>query len=538
MSTPASGLGLYISSATDSNVAGKGVDGSARATTRGSMEPELVVASNATRLWNGATSSLSMEMATPGANSHHIPGRNDDRNRGHGSSRSNGDAIRPPLARHGSSDSNGLAEFSILSPPDSSGDTDKQIHQGLDAVSNSRSGTEAAILPSTTTWGTTGPPSQPSRSAFSGDDTNLNGRPSLPSRLSLNLNITGLHDFEAGIIDADATEEDFMAPSVGRHSDMSSGRRFGHSRHSSIPDGIRAGMTPRVISRSVSDKVHPVAGGRPMESDSEEEELEIAAMRFSQSFSEVEPALSGSSTHAPASIDAAAGRTERSNRRRASTSVTLDLASLEADWVDIQSIEDEVSGHSQLDSRSVTFSTPRPRPDGARSQVPQTNGSKSHALYTSFAQKRPQDPKTVPATPYVNTTRVMASSSAGSGANNPMHRGVATIAAPPRPLPSTTYNPTYTSVRPSNGQPLPAVHYTNPYVPPAVVSQNNTDEHRIYPETQQSYTGYTLQPVSAQTESSSQPRLMSSTTQVPVLHAPQPVSGKSHIGRPWRDWGR
>jgi hypothetical protein len=555
-STPA--LGLFINSSAEVKVPSLVVDASIRAMARGPAESEPVVVSSSNRLWNGAVNSLGMDMDMPSANGYHGPGRNDDRNRSHGRSRSNGDVIRPSVSRHGSSNTNGLADFSLLSPLDSSGNVDQRTRQGLDEVLNGSNGVDVATpqsATSATSWGTTNLSSQSSRSTFSVGDMELNGLPSLPSRSSLNLNITGLHDFEDEGIDGDdeTDEEDHVTPSIGRHPDLSQSRqavsiprstevsenhnlRPNNSRHLSIPDRTHVGMTPRVVSRSVSDTTHSAfSASRLM--GLEEEELEVVGMRFSQSLSGVEPVPSGSSVHVSGSLDDAS-ITQRDYRRRASTSITSDFGPLETDRIDIAQPDEEalLSAHPRLESRSVSFSTPKPRSDAARSQLPQTNG-RSHSIYASFVQKRSQTPKAIPAMPYVNTTRVVASSSAANGAGNPMHRGVATIAAPPRPLPNTSYDPTYTSVMPSNGRSLPA-HYANPYVAPNVFPQNGTDNHGIYTGTQQPYASFTLQPVSAPTESSSQPKSMSSITQAPVLHAPQPVSGKSHIGRPWRDWAK
>jgi len=193
----------------------------------------------------------------------------------------------------------------------------------------------------------------------------------------------------------------------------------------------------------------------------------------------------------------------------------------------------------------VTFSTPRPHPDTSRTQpaaLPQTNRSHGvgSSLYTSLVHtghgKRPQTPKTVPATPYVSTTRVVASSSAVNGAGHLMHRGAATISAPPRPLPSASYDPSYTNVMPSNGHSLPSSHYTTPYVVPRSFDANGSPNNGANSGAPQP--SYTLQPVpvTGPSESLMQPRSTANPSQVPVLHAPQPVSGKSHIGRPWRDW--
>jgi len=285
----------------------------------------------------------------------------------------------------------------------------------------------------------------------------------------------------------------------------------------------------------VSDTTHSaLAGPRSVEPDPDEEELEVVAMRFSQSFSEVEPALSGSSINPTGSFDNATSA-ERAHRRRSSTSAALTHVSLNMDRVDTDEAEDEspITARPQSQGRSVTF---RPLADTAGSQSavpPHTNGNRNHPLYASFVQKRSQTPKTVPATPYTDTTRIVSSSSA---TNSGYHRGAATISAPTRPLPSTSHDPTYTSVMPSNGRSLPPTHYANPYVAPTVFPQNGSENYGVFAGTQ-SHASYTLQPFSPP-EFSTQPRSTSSTTQAPVLHAPQPVSGKSHIGRPWRDWGR
>lgn len=523
--------------------------------------------------WNGMGNALGMQMDAPQVGGHRGNQRSEEWSRSHNHTGSTGGAPRSaPMTRNASSDSS-LANLSILSPLDSSGIAGQRNHNGIGALLHgSQSTIDISTPQSATTWGTTTISSHSSRSSFSVGDMELNGLPPLPSRSSLNLGITGLDDFETGEDDSDdEMEDEVMTPGAGRHVNLvrDSGlaipftrrfteapevldRRPSQSRHISVPDRSRAGMTPRVISRSVSDITHPIpTSSRLTESDSEEEELEVVAMRFSQSYSEVEPALSGfgSNSGSSTSFDDPTSA-ERVQRRRASTIAGLDLAPLDMNTIDLgqENGGGPSSAHAQLYGRSVAFSTPKPGLDTSRSQpaaLPQAS-SRSHglvpSLYASLVQighgKRPQTPKTVPATPFVSTTRVVASSSAANSASHPMHRGAATVSAPLRPLPPASYDPMYTSIMPSNGHSLPPSHYPTPYVAPRTFQPNGSANNGANPGAQQA--SYTLQPVSTTgpSESSTQPRSTTNSAQAPVLHAPQPVSGKSHIGRPWRDWER
>lgn len=538
---PLSGLGLFTDSNNEPNGAGViRVEDAARAMNRGSVEADLP---------NPGRNALGMDMGSQ---------------RPYGMATGSEDWGRSHHSANTSLDSS-LANLAILSPPDASRTTHHRNHSMGSLPNGTNPATDLSPTPSTASWGTS------NHSSSSLGDMSLNGLPPVASSSSLNLGITGLDDYHEGQdSDEDEDLDGVMTPGAGRHADLAHDRhryesanaftpRFSAAPelHNHRPAQIRhmtmpIGMTPRVINRSMSDvPTHT----RHMDPESDEEDLELIGMRFSQSFSDIEPALSSAGATGSLQFDLPPPPSEKNHRRRASTSATLGLTTLDMDALDLEhGVESgSASAHPNF-GRSVTFSTPKPQLQHAhttRAQptaLPPTNNSRSHGFIPNLQSfihtghgKRPHSPKAVPATPYVNTTRVVASSTTTNGATHPMHRGSVTVSAPLRPLPET-YDATYTSVATNNGRALPTVHYNTPYVAPRAFSHNSPANNGNGVHPPQTQSSYTLQPVSVQgpPEPSKQPRSTAPTqppqAQPPILHAPQPVSGKSHIGKPWREW--
>jgi len=380
---------------------------------------------------------------------------------------------------------NSVENLSILSPPESHSSFGRQHLHELLSSSASSSVTDVSAssvsTPSTLSWGT----SIGSVSTISVGDMSLAGLPAFPSGSSLNLGVSGLPDFDhttaADDADGYGGDENVMTPSLRRQpeltqaydSDSDSGvdprianlQRFeglsgtGNRRPtvSRQPAAVETRShdgpaPPRPMGRSISDSTSAVPASRSL--DQGEEELEVISMRFSQSFSDAEPALYGyGSASTPSSFEDPAPI--RSGIRRAS------IATPSVRGLDLEAVEVRRSSASPVSTRptshrSVTFSTPKPdelpskkhRDQGPYG--PPTHGSRGAA----------QNPNTTPTTAYPENTKGHPISARRGPSDDVTRRGLATIAAPTRDLPPT-HDPTYTTVG-SNKRPLPSTRHLTP----------------------------------------------------------------------------
>lgn len=181
-------------------------------------------------------------------------------------------------------------------------------------------------------------------------------------------------------------------------------------------------------------------------------------MRFSQSFSDAEPALYGyGSASTPSSFEDPTPI--RSGMRRAS------IATANARGLDLESPGAvRRSSASPLPTRpvlprSVTFSTPKP--DELPSKKHRDQGL--HGPVIPGPRGGTLNPKPVFLLPYQENTKGQPISSRRCLSEDATRRGLATIAAPPRDLPPA-FDPTYTAVG-SNKRPLPSTHRSTPPQP-------------------------------------------------------------------------
>ena len=382
---------------------------------------------------------------------------------------------------------NSVENLSILSPPVSNNGLGlQQLHEVLSSSASSSVidvSTPSVSTPSTLSWGT----SIVSASTISVGDMSLTGLPTFPSGSSLNLGVSGLPDFDhataADEVDEYGNEENMMTPSLRRQPELeydsdsgmdprpryantqrpenppvAQNRRASTSRHSqtaTVETGNHDGFAPpRPMGRSISDDISALPASR----SSGEEELEVIGMRFSQSFSDAEPALYGyGSASTPSSFEDPAPI--RSGMRRASIATAnargLDLEGAEAVR---RSSASPVPTRSTF-QRSVTFSTPKP------DELP----SKKHR---DQALRGPPMPGPRGVVLNSNTTLLMSYpenvkgrpiSSRRGPSEDVTRRGLATIAALPRDLPPA-FDPTYTAIG-SNKRPLPSTHLSTPPLP-------------------------------------------------------------------------
>ena len=447
---------------------------------------------------------------------------------------------------------NSVENLSILSPPESHGNFERQhLHEILSSSAASsviNVSTPSVSTPSTLSWGT----SIGSVSTISVGDMSLTGLPAFPSGSSLNLGVSGLPDFDhttaADGLDGWGSDENVMTPSLRRQpelgqdrdSDSHSGvdprcsnlQRFegpsaaGNRRPSvsrqpaAVETRNHDGLAPpRPMGRSISDNTsaNPVSRS----SDPDEEDLEVVGLRFSQSFSEIEPALYGyGSASTPSSFEDPAPI--RSGVRRASIA-TPNVRGLGLEGIEgvRRTSASPVSTRPVL-HRSVTFSTPKPDelpPKKHRDQGPY--GPPMHGPRSAVP-----NPNTTFPTPHSANLKGHPISSRRGPSDDAARRGLATISAPPRDLPPV-YDPTYTAIGP-NKRPLPSVHQSTP----PLTHQHGRKEGQ-QPKQPTTTRAAPPQPVNAPvidapTQASPQAR-PTVNANVPIV-APQPVNPI----RPWK----
>ena len=309
--------------------------------------------------------------------------------------------------------------------------------------------------------------------------------PAFPSVSSLNLGVAGHPDFDhtaaVGGVGVYGSDENVLAlplwrqPGLARGYDSESGsgvdsryasrQRFegpsvaGNRRPSvsrqqeTVETRNHDGLAPlRPTGRSISDSTSAMPVSRSLDQD--EVDLEAIGLRFSQSFSDIEPALYGlgldsipSSLEDPAPI--------RSGMRRASIA-TPNVRGPVLEGVETvrRSSTPPVSAHPVL-HRSATFSTPKP------DELP----SKKHRDQGPYGPPMPSsrgaapNPNTTFPILYPENVKGYPISRRGPSADA-TRRGLAAITAPPRDIP-LTFDPTYTAVG-SSKRPLPSTHRLTP----------------------------------------------------------------------------
>ncbi|KAF9648357.1 hypothetical protein BDM02DRAFT_2305112 [Thelephora ganbajun] len=375
---------------------------------------------------------------------------------------------------------NSVEDLSILSPPEPHNSFGRQqLHEILSSSSVISVSTPSVSTPSTLSWGT----SIGSISAISVGDMSLTGLPAFPSGSSLNLGVSGLPDFDhttaSDEVDGYGNDENVMTPSLRRQPGLAQGydsdsvvdpryanrQRFeglsvAENRRPSVsrqPAAVETrnhdGLAPsRPMGRSISDNTSAVPISRSLDQD--EEELEVVGLRFSQSFSDIEPALYGyGSASTPSSFEDPAPI--RSGMRRASIA-TPNVRGLDLEVEAVRrSSASPISARPVL-HRSVTFSTPKP------DELP----SKKHRDQGPYGPPMPgprgaaPNPNTTFTTPHPENLKGRPISSHRGPSDDTTRRGLATIAAPPRDLPPT-FDPTYTAVG-SSKRSLPLIHRLTP----------------------------------------------------------------------------
>ena len=456
----------------------------------------------------------------------------------------------PNASRRRLNTMNSVENLSILSPPVShNGFGLQQLHEVLSSSASSSVldvSTRSVSTQSTLSWGT----SVGSASTISVGDMSLTGLPAFPSGSSLNLGVSGLPDFDhttaTDEVEEYGNDENAMTPSMRRQPELEyvsdsdlgvdpgyanpkridnppvgQNRRASTSRPSQSSavetrnhDGLAA---PRPMGRSISDNISATPATRSL--DQGDEELEVLGLRFSQSFSDVEPTLYGyGSASTPSSFEHPAPI--RSGMRRASIATpNVRGIDLEGEEAVRRSSASPVSTRPAF-HRSVTFSTPKPE------ELP----SKKHRDQGPHVPPMLGPRGSIPnqnATlqiPYLENTKGHPISSRRGPSEDATRRGLATVAAPLRDLPPT-FDPTYTAVG-SNKRPLPTTHQQTP----PLTHQHSRREGQ---QPRQPTTARAAQPVTtpatdAQTHASSQARSTVSAN-VPIV-APQPVNPI----RPWK----
>ena len=380
---------------------------------------------------------------------------------------------------------NSVENLSILSPPESHSSFRRQgLHEVLSSSASSSVvdvSTPSISTPSTLSWGT----SIGSVSTISVGDMSLTGLPAFPSGSSLNLGVSGLPDFDhttaADEEDGYGSDENVMTPSLRRQPELAqhdpssgSGAVSRYANRQRLEGPPVAGnrkpsvscqptaveirnhdgpAPPRPMGRSISDNTPAIPVSRS--SGHDEEELEVIGLRFSQSFSDIEPALYGcGSASTPSSFEDPAPI--RSGMRRASIATPsargLDLETVEA----VRRSSDSPASPRPVFHRSVTFSIPKP------DELPH----KKHRDQGPYGLPMPGPRGAVPnsntafTAPYPENTKGHPISSRRGPGDDSTRRGLATIAALPRELPPT-FDPTYTTVG-SSKRPLPSTHQSTP----------------------------------------------------------------------------
>ena len=447
---------------------------------------------------------------------------------------------------------NSVENLSILSPPESHGSFGPQhLHEILSPSASSSAidvSTPSVSTPSTLSWGTG------SVSTISVGDMSLAGLPAFPSGSSLNLGVSGLPDFDhttaADEADGWGSDENVMTPSLRRQPELvrnydsdlgvdprcpnrqrfegssaTGNRRPSVSRQSAATESRNhdGPGPPRPMGRSISDNISAMPVSRS--SGQDEDELEVIGLRFSQSFSEVEPTLYGyGSASTPSSFEEPAPI--RNGARRASIA-TPNIRGLGLD--DIEGVRRSSASPVStrpVHHRSVTFSTPKP------DELP----SKKHRDQGPYGAPMHGPRGVVPnqnaafSIPYAENHKGHPISSRRGLNDDAARRGLATIAATPRDLPPT-FDPTYTAVG-SSERPLPSTHRSTP----AVSHQHGRKEGQ-QPKQPPTTRAAPPQPVNApaidaptQTPSQVKPTV---SANVPIV-APQPVNPI----RPWKWSGK
>ena len=455
----------------------------------------------------------------------------------------------PNASRRRLNSMDSVENFSILSPPVSNSSLGLQHLHGVLSSSTSPSNidvpTPSVSTPSTLSWGT----SIGSTSTISVGDMSLTGLPAFPSGSSLNLGVSGLPDLDHTAamdgVDEYGNGEDMMTPSLRRQPELefdpesgsgmdpryTNSQRFDNppiaqnrrastnrrSQTATVETRTHDGPAAlRPMGRSISDNVSAMP--IPLSSDHCEEELEVLGLRFSQSFSDAEPALYGyGSASTPSSFEDHAPI--RSGMRRAS------IATANASGLDLEGPEAvRRSSASPIPTRpvfhrSVTFSTPKP--DELPSKKHRDQGPRGPPIPSPRGAA--QNPNTTPVIPYPENMNGRPISSRRGPSEDATRRGLATIAAPPRDLPPT-FDPTYTAVG-TNKRPLPSMHTSTP----PLFHQHTRREGQ---QPKQPTTKRTAPPqpidLDIQTHTHSQAR-STVNANVPIV-APQPVNPI----RPWK----
>jgi hypothetical protein len=442
---------------------------------------------------------------------------------------------------------NSVENLSILSPPVSNSGLGLQhLHEVLSSSASSfviDVSTPPVSTPSTLSWGT----SIGSASTISVGDMSLTGLPAFPSGSSLNLGVSGLPDFDhttaTDEVDEYGNDENVMTPSLRRQpglefdSDSNSGvdpryanlQRFDNPPSAQNRRASRASQTatvetrnhdgpapPRPMGRSISDNISAIPV--PRSSDHCEEELEVIGLRFSQSFSDVEPALYGyGSTSTPSSFEDPTPI--RSGMRRAS------IATANARGLDLEGPEAvRRSSASPVPTRpvfhrSVTFSTPKP--DELPSKKHRNQGL--HGPVIPGPRGAALNPNTAFLIPYPENTKGHPISARRGLSEDATRRGLATIAAPLRDLPPT-FDPTYTAVG-SNKRPLPSTHQSTPPPPHQHVRKEGQQSKQLT-----TTRAAPPQPINLDTQAQARSTV---SANVPIV-APQPVNPI----RPWKWSGK
>ena len=449
---------------------------------------------------------------------------------------------------------NSVENLSILSPPESHSSFGSQHLHGILSSSASSSAIDVSTppvsTPSTLSWGT----SIGSVSTISVGDMSLTGLPAFQSGSSLNLGVSGLPDFDhttaADEVDEWGSDENVMTPSVRRQPELirnydcdpdlgldprcpnrqrfegpstTGNRRPSISRQPAAAESRNydGPGPPRPMGRSISDNISAMPVSRS--SGQDEDELEVVGLRFSQSFSEVEPALYGyGSASTPSSFEEPAPI--RNGVRRASIA-TPNIRGLGLEGVEeVRRSSASPVSTRPVPHRSVTFSTPKP--DELPSKKHRDQGPYGAPMHGPRGVV--PNPNTTFSIPYPENHKGHPISSRRGFSDDAARRGLATIAAAPRDLPPT-FDPTYTTVG-SSERPLPSMHRSTP-------SHQHGRKEGQQPKQPSTTRAAPPQPVNAPvidapTQAPSQTRPPVNAN-VPIV-APQPVNPI----RPWKWSGK
>ena len=452
----------------------------------------------------------------------------------------------PNASRRRLNTMNSVEDLSILSPPLCHSSLGlQQLHEVLSSSASSSVidvSTPSVSTASTHSWDTP----VGSASMISVGDISSARLPAFPSGSSLNLGVSGLLDFDhttpTDEVDEYGNDENVMTPSLrrqpelGYNSDSGMDPRYENPQRFDNPPTAQNGRAsasrhnqaatvdtrnhdgvapPRPMGRSISDNISSMPASRS--SDHREEELEVIGLRFSQSFSDAEPTLYGyGSVSTPSSFEDLAP--VRTGMRRAS------IATANSSGFDLEGTEAVRRSTSPVPTRpafhrSVTFSTPKP------DELPSKNhrDQNLHGPPILGPRGAVSNPNTTFLKPYSENTKGRPISSRRGPSEDATHRGLATIAAPPRDLPPA-FDATYTTVG-SNKRPLPSTRRSAPSV-----SHQNTRKEGQQSKQPTTTRAAPPQPINldAQTQVPSQVK-STVNANVPIV-APQPVNPI----RPWK----